>query len=324
MYIITEKELNAYPELRILMDVRKGPKFCDPKYAFLWTDGYFNNKRFELILSDVLENIKYKDRTETDELQSKLGYVFANEHLLHQAFIRRSYAVEHHLSASNEELEFLGDRVLDYCMTRLLFRQFSQIDPSQSESPFSSTLNEGELTKLKANYTCKDHLIECAEKLDLSRFIKYGVGDGAGQDAKEDALEALIGAAALDCGYDHAVLDELIVRILEVQLDQADRILQKDYYELVNTWYQKHYGKLPVYSTEVLSDDCYSCTLDLRVGPGVHRMFFETAPTKKKARLIAAQKAYEYLERHDLLRDVRDLGIVPDLELAINQLQELY
>ena len=323
MFIITEKELNACPELGKLLEVRKGPEHCDPRYAFLWTDGYFNNKRFELMLTDLLENIKYKDRTKVNEIQSRIGYVFANEHLLHQAFLRRSYALENRLPGSNEQLEFIGDRVLDFCMTRILTEQFAKLDPSQSDSPFVCALNEGELTKLKANYTCKDHLIECAKTLDLERFICYGSGDTGGQDARENVLEALIGAAAIDCGYDYGILRELIVRLLDVQLDQADLILQKDYYELVNAWYQKHYGKLPVYSTEALADDCYSCTLDLRVGPGVHRMFFETAQTKKKARLIAAQKAYEYLDRHGLLRDVRELGIVPDPELAINQLQEL-
>ena len=52
-------------------------------------------------------------------IQSRIGYEFRNLDLLQQAFVRRSYAQEEG-GEDNEILEFIGDKVLDMSIVRIL------------------------------------------------------------------------------------------------------------------------------------------------------------------------------------------------------------
>ena len=49
-----------------------------------------------------------------DDVQKKINYWFDNTDLLLQAFTRSSYSSQYG-GENNEVLEFLGDKVLDYC-----------------------------------------------------------------------------------------------------------------------------------------------------------------------------------------------------------------
>ena len=60
-------------------------------------------------------------------------------------------------------------------------------------------------------------------------------------------MEALIGAVAVDSGWDTAVLEEVVDRLISLQLDRPDELRRESYYEQLNTWHQKHFGCLPEY-----------------------------------------------------------------------------
>ena len=57
-------------------------------------------------------------------IQEQIGYEFNNLNLLQQAFTRRSYSQEHG-GENNEVLEFIGDKVLDLFVIKLLIVQNS-------------------------------------------------------------------------------------------------------------------------------------------------------------------------------------------------------
>ena len=57
------------------------------------------------------------------EIQDKIGYPFANLDLLQQAFVRRSYSKENG-GEDNEVLEFIGDKVLDFIVVKLLAEKY--------------------------------------------------------------------------------------------------------------------------------------------------------------------------------------------------------
>ena len=59
----------------------------------------------------------------TDALQLRLGYRFADPALLQQALTHRSYG-----QPNNERLEFLGDSILNCVIASLLYRAFKDID----------------------------------------------------------------------------------------------------------------------------------------------------------------------------------------------------
>ena len=87
-----------------------------------------------------------------EKVRQVIGYEFVNENLLRQAFTRRAFAVEYGLSGCNEELEFLGDTVLNTIVTRDMLRQLSSVNEEKTEAPFSVRFQEGGLTKIRSRF----------------------------------------------------------------------------------------------------------------------------------------------------------------------------
>ena len=58
------------------------------------------------------------------KLQEKVGYTFKNQNLLGQALVHRSALQGTPHEHDNERLEFLGDRILNFCVSDLLFKTY--------------------------------------------------------------------------------------------------------------------------------------------------------------------------------------------------------
>ena len=58
-----------------------------------------------------------------EDVQRQISYWFDEPELLFQAFTRRSYSQENG-GANNEVLEFVGDRVLDFYVTKILMDRY--------------------------------------------------------------------------------------------------------------------------------------------------------------------------------------------------------
>lgn len=265
-------------------------------------------------------------------MRSAFSYHFVNENLLRQAFTRRSFQIEHNLSGCSEELEFLGDTILSTVVTREIFRQFSENDAESYEAPFESKFNEGELTRIRQQFTSKEALAARARELGLGKFILYGTGEKETDSALEDMMEALIGAVVIDCNWDMGTVEKMVNELICIQLDSADDFLKKSYYDILNAWHQKHFGCIPTY--KIYEDvnkrgDGYWCEVCFNVpenDKGVHtiqRLNID-AKTRSKARENAAKRAYDFIVRNGLWKNLSEAGIVPDPENSINQLQELY
>ena len=124
-----------------------------------------------------------------------LGYYFTNPALLDQAFTHKSYTFEQKMgdAASNERLEFLGDAVLELCVSDLLYTLHPR-------------LSEGKLTERRASLVCESSLACIARGLSLGQHLRMGNGEeSSGGREKDsllsDALEAILGAIYLDGGY---------------------------------------------------------------------------------------------------------------------------
>lgn len=147
-------------------------------------------------------------------LERRLGHRFASAALLEQALTHRSYGSPH-----NERLEFLGDGVLGCVIAAELYARFPQHP-------------EGDLTRLRAHLVRESTLAEVARSVGLPGFLRLGAGAAAGGVAESpsvlsDALEAIVGAAFLDGGFEAA--RNLIGRAYGDILAQADiESLRKD------------------------------------------------------------------------------------------------
>ena len=124
-----------------------------------------------------------------------------------QAFTHTSYANENKLKNHDyERLDFLGDAVLQYHVSRYLFDLYP-------------TMPEGRLTKLRSKLVREESLARFARELDLGAYIYLGAGEinNGGRDRDSvlaDIFEAFMGAICHDCGmkYVDMMLKKTIYR----------------------------------------------------------------------------------------------------------------
>jgi len=120
---------------------------------------------------------------------------FKDINLLNLALTHRSWVNEHKgQRTSNERLEFLGDAILEFIVSKELFAKF----PNQEE---------GYLTALRANIVNTIALAKIAQELELSNeiFVSKGEEDTGGKTNSSllaDTVEAIIGAIYLDRGLE--------------------------------------------------------------------------------------------------------------------------
>ena len=130
---------------------------------------------------------------------------YSNIDIFKEAFTHPSYANENKLKNHDyERLEFLGDSVLQYHVSRHLFDLYPD-------------LPEGRLTKLRAKLVREESLARFARELNLGTLIFLGAGEinNGGRDRDSvlaDIFEALIGAVCYDCG------PEYVEKILEITI----------------------------------------------------------------------------------------------------------
>lgn len=122
---------------------------------------------------------------------------FKNNNLLNQALTHRSWVNENNKSrGTNERLEFLGDAILEFVVSKDIYTRFPDKE-------------EGYLTNLRANLVNTKNLAKVAIKLGLGDkiFLSKGEEDGGGrsnQSLLADTVEAVIGALFIDQGLDAA------------------------------------------------------------------------------------------------------------------------
>lgn len=122
---------------------------------------------------------------------------FINKDLLDQAFTHRSWVNEHKgVRESNERMEFLGDAILEFIVSKEIYNNFPDKE-------------EGYLTALRANLVNTHALSEVAERLGLGPklFLSKGEEDGGGRSNSSllaDTVEAIIGAIFIDRGMSEA------------------------------------------------------------------------------------------------------------------------
>lgn len=124
---------------------------------------------------------------------NKLREDFKNKDLLQTALTHRSWVNEHkNQSRSNERLEFLGDAILEFIVSEIIYKKFEDKE-------------EGYLTALRARIVNTVSLSIVAEKLELGKylFLSKGEEDTGGRKNPSllaDCVEAVIGAIYLDRG----------------------------------------------------------------------------------------------------------------------------
>ena len=211
-------------------------------------------------------------------LMNTLGYQFKNPTLLRRALTHPSMGAE-----DNQRLEFLGDAVLQYIMSDILY----QTHPKD---------REGSLTHLRALLVCEAALSQVARSLHVGEALIMDKGEAltGGRDKPSvlcDAMEAILAAAYLDGGLDAA---RGIIQRHWPKPEDVHRPMQ-DSKGALQEHLQKDGGDAPTYA--ILAQD--GPPHDRTFEAAVYRYGVELARgsgrTKKQAEQAAALAALEKL-----------------------------
>lgn len=140
------------------------------------------------------------------QVEQVVGTKIKNLSLYQKAFTHKSALKEHeHLTESFETLEFIGDSVLGFVITKYLFDRYEN-------------KQEGFLTKARTKLVRGETLAHIANHLDLSQWVvmdEKGLRNNWNSNTKilEDVFEALVGAIYMDIGLIHA--KEFILRLYQ-------------------------------------------------------------------------------------------------------------
>lgn len=176
-------------------------------------------------------------REHLDDVQKKIGYWFDNEDLLLQAFTRSSYSSQHG-GENNEVLEFLGDRVLDFYVVKVISDRFgfvkSQSDYYDEENDLDEYCivahkNEADFTELKKQIVSNETLAKTIDKLGLFKYMYLGDTDLENPKFKDnlikvkaDLFEAILGAVAIDSDWNQDELQNVVEFMLQIDDFLAD------------------------------------------------------------------------------------------------------
>ncbi len=137
-------------------------------------------------------------RSSMELLESVLGHTFKDPQKLTEALTHGSLGYEsQRTQPDNQRLEFLGDAVIQLALSEMLYLKLTHVD-------------EGVLTKARAQMVSTKALAQVARRLNLGGFLLMGRGEEANggrerESTLADALEAIAGAIYLDGGMEAAV-----------------------------------------------------------------------------------------------------------------------
>lgn len=203
--------------------------------------------------------------------------------MLEQALRHRSAG-----KPNNERLEFLGDSVLGFLVSDLLYQRFPGA-------------NEGELSRIRSLLVQRSTLAEVARQLHLGEELKLGTGElksgGAQRESiLADAMEALVSALYLDGGLE-------LCRV-KLQLWLGDRLntfntleQNKDAKTRLQEWLQARKKPLPIYHVVSISGSDHqqlftvSCAVTL-----LSYAVTSQGSSRKEAEQLAAALVLQQLE----------------------------
>jgi ribonuclease III len=210
-------------------------------------------------------------------------YRFKDKGLLETALTHRSVGKDNY-----ERLEFLGDAVLGFVISEILF----QTCPDAAE---------GVLTRLRSSLVKRESLAKLARGLELGEFIRLGPGERKSGGWRRDSilantLEAIIGAVYLDSDYSQC--KRFIMALYKDMLNGLDiENIDKDPKTVLQELMQSKKMSLPVYTViaeygeahkRIFTVSCEMTELDVQVQA--------EGKSKRIAEQLAASKALDIIE----------------------------
>ena len=167
-------------------------------------------------------------RSELEKLAKNIGITINNYELYIQALTHASFAngkKELHIR-DYQRLEFLGDSILGFLVAEYLY--------------VNEHVEEGDMTKIRAEYVCESANASYTEELGLDKIILVGHSieshDGISQAIKGDVFESFLGAMYLDHDLDY--VRSFLANFLFPKLVKKDDDFLVDYKSKLQEYFQ--------------------------------------------------------------------------------------
>jgi ribonuclease-3 len=238
--------------------------------------------------------------TKDEQFEERLGHKFRNPELLSRALTHssalpdlRAGAVEGTEPAEdNEQMEFLGDAVLDLLASEYLLEKFPK-------------WSEGQLSKSRARLVNAQALELAARRLHLGEHLRLGRGEEKTEGREKpallaDAFEAVVAAIYLDAGL-AAAREMLRTALFESALEErGSSLFETDRKSALQEFLQGR-GKPPAeYRLAAESGPDHHKTFQVEVWINGSCMASGQGNTKKEAEQRAAGTALERLEQTEV------------------------
>lgn len=222
-------------------------------------------------------------------LEKAIGLRINRPDLYLKALRHRSLIAEKNLPASEsyEQLEFIGDAVLDLVVSDMIYKRYP-------------AATEGFMTKLRSQLVKGEMLAHIARDLELHDYIELGErvrnqGIERIDSVLADCFEAVAGAVYLDQGYDR--VQDLISRLYERLVEMDTLVSSQDNYKsmLLETVQAKKLPA-PVYRIVNETGPGHDKRFYVEVAVGEKVMGSGRGKNKKKAEQFAAKQALQNLK----------------------------
>jgi ribonuclease-3 len=226
-------------------------------------------------------------QTDLSQLERDIGISFGDRELLARALTHKSYAYEVVGVEHNESLEFLGDAVLGFIVTDLVFHTFPDF-------------REGRKSKIKAYLVSANTLSGLSQALSIPQYVRLGRGEEKTGGRKKKALcantfEALVAAVYLEAGIE--ATREFLTPLYEPLLQnvRSGKAIVEDAKTALQEFLQAQKLSPPHYELTGETGPEHRKTFHVELRVGRRKLGRASGRTKKGAELMAARAALDKL-----------------------------
>lgn len=227
-------------------------------------------------------------------IATALGHTFADPRLLVDALTHSSYRNEKPIEvrSDNERLEFLGDAVLQWVVSALLWDHF----------PAASA---GEMTRRRADLVCEEGLSRIALELGLGAGLRLGKGEerSGGRHKPRllaSALEACVAAVYLDAGTDSALH---VCRVMFTKAIAERAPGARDFKTRLQEMLQGSGRKLPAYEIKSTTGPDHARQYHVTISVEGEQVAEGDGRSKLEAEQSAAERALDRLSAQRLITE---------------------